>query len=134
MAIFNTQYGAGVSGQSEEVYFTEETRIGTWIDGKPLYRRVIEAKTPSYVGVSSATIYVFDEEINSVNIYANVKKIDGQQPALPAIYVNSTSNPVAVCYASLPFIEGKNLKMGVYHTNYTNSDVTAILEYTKNTD
>lgn len=27
--------------QPQEVYSTEETRIGTWIDGKPLYRRVI---------------------------------------------------------------------------------------------
>lgn len=28
-------------GSAGEVYSTEETRIGTWIDGKPLYRRVI---------------------------------------------------------------------------------------------
>ena len=32
----------GGSG-SENVYSTEETVIGTWIDGKPIYRRVIEA-------------------------------------------------------------------------------------------
>lgn len=28
--------------KSEEVYSTEEQRIGTWIDGKPLYRKVVE--------------------------------------------------------------------------------------------
>lgn len=26
-------------GTSEEIYSTEETRIGTWVDGKPLYRK-----------------------------------------------------------------------------------------------
>lgn len=30
-----------------EVYSTEDTRIGTWIDGKPLYRRVIITTVPS---------------------------------------------------------------------------------------
>lgn len=25
-----------------EVYHVEETRIGTWIDGKPIYRRIVE--------------------------------------------------------------------------------------------
>lgn len=28
-----------LGGQSQEIYSTDETRIGTWIDGKPLYRK-----------------------------------------------------------------------------------------------
>lgn len=31
----------------ENTYSTEETRIGTWIDGKPLYRRVVQETIPS---------------------------------------------------------------------------------------
>lgn len=34
--------GGGASGSSWEVYSTEETRIGTWIDGKPLYRKTFK--------------------------------------------------------------------------------------------
>ena len=34
------------SFQAQDIYSTEETRIGTWIDGKPLYRRVLLGKTP----------------------------------------------------------------------------------------
>lgn len=37
--------GGGGSG-AEEVYSTEETRIGTWIDGKPLYRKVCIYQLP----------------------------------------------------------------------------------------
>ena len=44
--------GAG-GGSSEEIYSTEETRIGTWIDGKPLYRRVITGNLPNSLNVSS---------------------------------------------------------------------------------
>lgn len=46
-------YGAGSDiGESSsqdtgENYSTEEVRIGTWVDGKPLYRKVIESVTPS---------------------------------------------------------------------------------------
>lgn len=37
--------GSGGGGPCGEVYSTEETRIGTWIDGKPLYR-VVMSGTP----------------------------------------------------------------------------------------
>ena len=32
---------AAESFQAQDIYSTEETRIGTWIDGKPLYRRTL---------------------------------------------------------------------------------------------
>lgn len=40
----------GTSGSSEStpnIYSTEEQAIGTWIDGKPVYRRVVEFNTPT---------------------------------------------------------------------------------------
>lgn len=41
--------GLGGGGSSEEVYTIEETKIGTWIDGKPLYRKVVRL----YMSVAS---------------------------------------------------------------------------------
>lgn len=40
--------GGGGSGSAEEIYSTEETRIGTWIDGKPLYAKtyVLNVRCP----------------------------------------------------------------------------------------
>lgn len=38
--------GDSGGGSAEEVYSTEERRIGTWIDGKPLYRKTFSATTP----------------------------------------------------------------------------------------
>lgn len=42
--------GGGDGGDSLDVYSTEETRIGTWIDGKPLYRKVVPFTFPSSGG------------------------------------------------------------------------------------
>lgn len=33
---------AGMGGNFENIYSTEEQVVGTWIDGKPLYRKVVE--------------------------------------------------------------------------------------------
>lgn len=42
--------------EPQEVYSTEEVRIGTWIDGKPLYRRVIPITLPTGDGYVSSPI------------------------------------------------------------------------------
>ena len=39
--------GGGSSSGSGEVYSTEETAIGTWIDGKTIYRKVISMDLPA---------------------------------------------------------------------------------------
>lgn len=43
----------------QEVYSTEETRIGTWIDGKPLYRKVYENLVfPTSAGINQRILAV----------------------------------------------------------------------------
>lgn len=54
------------TGSAGEVYSTNEVCIGTWIDGKPLYRIVIEVTLPS----TKSTNYV----LASLASY-NVKKV-----------------------------------------------------------
>ena len=44
----------GGSGGASNIFSTVETRIGTWIDGKPLYRKVV------------STTEVMDEDVNLV--------------------------------------------------------------------
>ena len=46
--------GGGASSGNGEIYSTEETAIGTWIDGKTIYRKVIAMDLPS---VSSSNNY-----------------------------------------------------------------------------
>lgn len=47
------------SESSEDVYSTEETRIGTWIDGRPVFRKVTEFKIiPESEGVAQGIDHV----------------------------------------------------------------------------
>lgn len=46
MRIYSNGKMIEVGGCCGDVYSTEEQRIGTWIDGKPLYRNVIHFSSP----------------------------------------------------------------------------------------
>lgn len=43
--VTNGSSGSGSSGGSTDVYSTEETAIGTWIDGKTIYRKVASVES-----------------------------------------------------------------------------------------
>lgn len=119
----------GDTAQTEEIYSLTETRIGTWIDGRPLYRNVLLLQLPSYTGY-----YEFSHPIDNLNTIvtwiAYLKtKATGSILIIPSVsiegpyqisgYYNSAKN--AWCF---------NIGMDVY----TGTSVTVIEEYTKTTD
>lgn len=68
--------GSGGGGSSGEVYSTDETRIGTWIDGKPLYRRAFQITLPETNDLTDV-LAIEDEthpEVNVVEISGIAKK------------------------------------------------------------
>lgn len=115
-------------GSALEVYSTEETRIGTWIDGKPLYRKVIQATSPSSITQVAQPIASLGYAVNLIECSAVLVQSSGLHIPLPAAYG-------ANFYASLPDIRPNgDIYMGVYHTNYVGRPVTIVLKYTKTTD
>lgn len=116
--------GSGASGG--EVYSTEETRIGTWIDGKPLYRRVFQVTCPP-----AGTYQVVIPASDIPNI--RIKRMDGY------LYSNSNSagGPINFAY-SRAYIATWNYAGDIYmetnNADYANSPAEIIFEYTKTTD
>ena len=51
-------------------YSTNETRVGTWIDGKPIYRRVVKVENPNLHAGTPLTEANVDTLVNAV-IYMN---------------------------------------------------------------
>ena len=115
----------GVSGGlSREVYSMEETRIGTWIDGKPLYRKCI--RTDSII-VGKNVIWA--NPPSGVKIIRYWSSVFG-----------SVSDPNCVLWT--PIDVPTNGNMSFYQNNlyYTcsNSDISgqvliSVVEYTKTT-
>ena len=100
-------------------YSTNETIVGKWIDGKPLYRKVITTNS-TQIDVSSFNI----ESVSDVRYF--VKTDDNY--IFPGAYCYSSNNMVAL------YFSGGYSQMSIGFARPDNfSSATIILEYTKTT-
>lgn len=115
-----SQYIEGGAGLPS--YFTTETNTGMkWIDGKDIYRKVIETTTPSTTSVASvASIPNLDKMINlnGMLTYGN------QQVPLMLSYSTTVLNAIMV--------EGTNINVKISANAYLSCNCFIIAEYTKN--
>lgn len=105
-------------------YSTEEQRVGTWIDGKPIYRKVLQTTLNGTYkeGDYTYTWFTFDSS-SSMVVNIRIYIFDDNK-----IYFND--NP-AINY----LIENnKTLRVGMKSSIPANSSMTIIVEYTKTTD
>lgn len=135
--------GGGSSGGSTgEAYSTQEQVIGTWIDGKPLYRRVFQGEEITIAGwgneygISSA--YTLSggaiEGISKVvGLYGVFNYADAVQHAFPLMeYRQATEYALAsLCYDSYGGVMVNTFAVGEIQYSGT---CTAVMEYTKTTD
>ena len=108
-------------GNSMINYSTEEQVIGTWIDGKPLYQRVIHVQNKQFDGNGNYTIDLSSE---------NMDIILPMQNGYYDFYINTTRY-VRSLIAS---IEDKLLYIKSGYPNRSISNAYQIIQYTKTTD
>lgn len=107
--------------KEKEIYSTGETIVGTWIDGKPIYRKVIEfTVTSSWQGIGS-----FSNISNFIKVSA-VRKGASSGNIYP---YHADSNNYAYFY--IPTNKTSIYLASAGETNITN---LLIVEYTKSTD
>lgn len=110
----------------QDVYSTDEIEIGTWIDGKPIYRKVIDFgvlpnNTSKYVPHNISNL---DKVIN---IGGYIVKGNEYNP-LPLMYRGSDSSYNTAIYVTATNIAMNNEK------DRSGYSAVVILEYTKTTD
>ncbi len=122
-------------GLTGEVYSTEEIRIGTWIDGKPLYRKVATFTNLS-IGTTQTRTVMGNystwgvEQITSLQaIVRTLNWTKNSEWHITRLY-NDAAHWVAV---SADIVEKDFVFVGQWEYA-TNFNVTVILEYTKTTD
>ena len=130
-ADYDTQWiDMSQSGITTDVYSTEETRIGTWTDGKPLYRKVIHTTTGTS-GSPKTIQSVANWGIDTViTLYSIVQKSNSNavNSQYPSGFWYSTTNFVSlyIYYDALISLHAESL--------YNNRPLDIIIEYTKKTD
>ena len=108
-----------------EIYSTEETRSGTWIDGKPLYRKVFNVK-------SASTVYAEEPISDTLHIDTLVSITGG-------LLHENGDNKLPVNFSNAgnfitTYIKDDKLTMYLYPSAYAGRPTIVVLEYTKTTD
>jgi len=106
-------------------YSTEEQQIGTWIDGKPIYRKVIVAAS---ITAGLNTITAPSNIDTLVTLRGMEKESGGAQAPIPKAHLNTFAYQIGMYYSGgYIYIE-----VGSSLTNITTAYI--ICEYTKTTD
>lgn len=115
---------------AKSVYSLEETCVGTWIDGRPLYRRVFEATLQGTSNVWEVCVS-FTEYVTGIMLYGWVRTVSTNEiEMLPATPKNA-SNTVPT---KIEFFPGAGIKVNNVNATYKNCPCIMILYYTKPTD
>lgn len=125
--------GTGNSGTgAENDYSTEETVCGKWIDGKPIYRKVISGTSAAVSGANNLYANVSALKIDKViNLYGNASSETTQIP-LPCTYIYSNKT-----FASFFTIWYNTVNENIYYDilnqdgMYASCPMYVVLEYTK---
>lgn len=125
MAILNGGFPGG-GGVAEEVYSTEETRIGTWIDGKPLYRRVLIGTTPKSIN-NWETVGSIGTEKDLISCFTALDPQNGYKVIIPYY---DTQLAIAIRFV----VSTGDLQLYITRNDAVNHPCTIISEYTKTTD
>ena len=114
----------GKDGSENQIYSTTEQAIGTWIDGKPIYRKVIQGNITS----KDESLFVVNENVKTMISIYGYDSPDGIY-YFPFNYTQNGSTQKAVFYKKdTDTIEFRS-------SSYNSGEVfVVILEYTKTTD
>lgn len=113
----------------QDVYSTEETRIGTWIDGKPLYRKVVSWKGTYQINatrtwISLGTIPLDAEPVSVIG----AMRIGNATPLLPMCDFGSSAS------ANFEANNGNLLLITKWSDPQTVTSCQVIFKYTKTSD
>ena len=112
-----------------KMYSTAETKTGdVWIDGKPIYKRVLQATFDNVTEANSYTIGTISNFETPVSVRGFMKQESTYWWALPYSRYNSIQWSISLGFSQAGVLY---LWKGSYGTL---SDVYAIVEYTKTTD
>ena len=127
MGVYQSKYtGQEIDGLLGNNYSTDEQKIGTWVDGKPLYQKMVIIKG-SQIGSIQAVDNKYLHNIKNVD---HIWISDGylRIEANDANYILASPHRIFWCDKTYVAVKPTSA------TDYKNYDLYFILRYTKTTD
>jgi len=124
--IFFTTY------KKENIYSTDETIIGTWIDGKPIYRLVITGSGPIAINTNHS-IDIPQLNVDKLINFESIWEYSQGKIFIESTYGSISGNNVSLSNTYVNFDDNK-IHMLTNSSSWCNSSTVTILEYTKTTD
>lgn len=113
-----------------DVYSTEEKAIGKWIDGKPLYRKVISIPKSSLTSGGTAEIA---NNITDLEMYVSITGFIRRTDVLGTSFPNIDPSADWTCFS--PFLKATSIAITTGSIIYENiNSIVVIILYTKTTD
>ena len=120
-----------------ENYSTSEKLIGKWIDGKPLYQKIIYGNTPNVTTDGTNVTQTFDVSDENVDVCFIANSFIAYQGQFNSVwtcpYTNSSGRSIKTQIA-LGSNNYKRVQVSSDGTIYNNSIIYNIVKYTKTTD
>lgn len=117
-----------------EVYSTEETRIGTWINGKPIYRQILTGNVGTVSATSNQIVVGTVSRLDTmIRMYGAIKRSDGGQLVIPDYHDHASGfnfSPQIWKTGVYMYVMAK----GSVTSLVNNADFWLAVEYTKTTD
>lgn len=106
-------------------YSTSEIKVGTWINDKPIYRKVIQTTMPTSTGWQSVATLLNVNEI--ISLHGRYSGNDGRQMMIP---YSENGYLQAISYQP----NSNSIEINSQNIAWSNKPLTIIVEYTKTTD
>ena len=117
-----------------EVYSTEEQRIGTWIDGKPIYRKVVTYIPTDIIGEKGKIVDIFiKHNISNFKQLCNLKCVTSDGYVLP-ISIGSDKGTNIDFGSRIAYVNSQSICLKLINDTWGVRTWYITLEYTKTTD
>lgn len=124
---------AECEGNSKEVYSFDEVEIGTWVDGKPIYRKVITGKLAIDNGDGYLFKNVSELKIDRVtNLYGNMNDNANITQVMLQTSYNKTTGLFGAVNLFYDMTTG-NINYHLFNNKgyYSGTTAYVVIEYTK---
>lgn len=126
-----TNYVEHKEYENKEIYSTSEQVIGTWIDGTPIYRKVITWSPTEIIGEKGAyTVQQIAHGISNFKQIVDAKAFNSTQHVLPTLGGTAAAE-YGTCVAQ---IDDYYINMRLVNDTWGPRTWYFVLEYTKTTD